>query len=153
MRSLTWIGVVVLVLILLAWINGWNTSGIARISREIGFLLGLLIGFAVARPLLPSRVPPTDLLILLGATIGGGLIGAAVLGTAGLSLARGVHRVELGPLDQLLGAMLSSVSTIAICAIVLHVLAILDAKSPPVRAAQHDLVVHWLIHNPTATWL
>ena len=149
MHPLTLTGVGILTVIVLAAAGGASTSGATRLGREIGFVLGLLAGLAIALILLPhmgSRA--SALILLLGATISGGLFGAGVLGGVGSSLARWLQRLELGSLDRALGAVLSGIGAIALCALALHLLILFAPDSTMTHNARHDAVAHWLISNP-----
>lgn len=154
MYVLTLLGLVIIAVVVLAAAGGWATSGTARLGRELGFVLGLLAGLAVALLVLPhvsGRI--AALVVLLAATIGGGMVGAALLGEVGSTIARALYRLELGSLDRLLGALLSGVGAVALCAIVLHVAALIDPAGELSRTARHDSIAHWLVHNRTVEWL
>jgi uncharacterized membrane protein required for colicin V production len=154
MYPLTVTGVIIIAVVVLACIGGWATSGTTRLARELGFVLGLLAGLVVALrwvPYIGGR--PAAVVLFLGATLGGGLLGAAALGGVGHAIARGLHRIELGPLDRLLGAALSGVGAVALCALALHALILIDPSSALTRAARHDMVAQLLIHNRAVMWL
>jgi hypothetical protein len=95
----------------------------------------------------------TALVVLLVATIGGGMVGAGLLGGVGNALARGLYRLNLGSLDRLLGALLSAVGAVALCAIVLHVVALVEPGGQLTRTARHDAIAHWLMHDRTVEFL
>lgn len=146
--SVTVIGVVVLGLVVLAAVGGWASSGVTRLGRELGFVMGLVVGLLVASLVAPhvgGRLGPLIVLLVVG--IGGGLVGASVVGGVGLHIARGLARLRLDGLDRLLGALLSGIGALILCAVVLHMLALLDPASGLVHAARRDVVTHWLIHN------
>jgi hypothetical protein len=149
MHPLTLTGVGILTVIVLATAGGASTSGTTRLGREIGFVLGLLVGLAIALIALPhmgSRA--SALILLLGATLSGGLFGAGALGGVGNDFARWLHRRELGSLDRGLGAVLSGIGAVAICALALHLLILFAPDSNLTHNARHDAVAHWLISNP-----
>lgn len=152
--SVTVIGVLVVVLVVLAAVGGWASSGVTRLGRELGFVLGLLVGLAVARLVAPH---PGDrfgaLVVLLVAGIGGGLLGASLVGGVGHHIARGLARLRLDGLDRLLGALLSGIGALILCALVLHLLVLLDPASGLVHAARRDVLAQWLIHNQPLVWL
>jgi hypothetical protein len=148
MHVLTLLGLIIIAVVVLAAAGGWATSGATRLGREIGFLLGLLVGLGVALLVLPhvsGRI--AALVVLLVATIGGGMVGAGLLGGVGNALARGLYRLNLGSLDRLLGALLSAVGAVALCAIVLHVVALVQPHGQLTRTAHQDAVAHWLLHD------
>lgn len=149
MHPLTLTGFGILAVIVLAAAGGASTSGATRLGRELGFVLGLLAGLAIALIALPHMSTRVQaLILLLGATISGGLFGAGVLGGVGNTFAQWLHRLELGSLDRALGAVLSGIGAIAICALLLHLLILFAPDATMTQNARHDAVAHWLITNP-----
>ena len=154
MHPLTLTGILILTAVVLAAAAGASTSGATRLGREIGFVLGLLVGLGIALLLIPHMgTKVAALILLLGATISGGLFGAAALGGVGKTFAQWLHRLELGSLDRALGAVLSGVSAVVGCALVLHLLILFAPDSNLTRNARHDVVAQWLILNPVVMWL
>jgi uncharacterized membrane protein required for colicin V production len=141
MHPLTLTGLLILTVVVLAAAGGASTSGTTRLGREIGFVLGLLAGLAIALILVPHMGSRgAALALLLGATIGGGLLGAAALGEVGNAIAQLLHRLELGSVDRALGAVLSAIGAVVICALVLHLLILFAPDSNLTRNARHDAV-------------
>jgi uncharacterized membrane protein required for colicin V production len=154
MYSVTLTGLIIIVVVVLAAFGGWATSGTTRLGREVGFVLGLLVGLVLALALLPHLDGRAVMLVvLIGVPIGTALGGAALLGEVGFAIARGLHSLRLGPLDRLLGAALSGLGALVVCAVVLHVLALAAPGNSLTREARHDTVARWLIHNPVVMWL
>lgn len=149
MHPLTLVGVLILTVVVLSAAAGASTSGTTRLGREIGFAVGLLIGLGIALLLIPHMGTKVQaIILLLGATISGGLFGAGVLGGTGKSIAEWLQRRELGSVDRVLGAVLSGVSAVVTCAFLLHLLLLFAPDSNLTRNASHDAVAHWLIRNP-----
>lgn len=154
MHHITLMGLIIILLVALATAGGWATSGTTRLARELGFLLGLLAGLIIAPLLLPYVSGwAAALILLLIATIGGGMLGAAALGQVGFTIALGLHRAHLGSFDRLLGAALSALGTLIACALVLRLLVLFNPVGSFAHAAQHDAVAHWLIHVSAGNWL
>jgi uncharacterized membrane protein required for colicin V production len=154
MHPLTLTGLGILAVIVLAAVGGASTSGTTRLGRELGFVLGLLTGLAIALIALPHMGSRSSaLILLLGATLSGGLFGAGALGGMGSNLARWLQHRELGALDRTLGAVLSGIGAIAICALALHLLILFAPDSTWTHNARHDVVAHWLISNPLVMFL
>jgi hypothetical protein len=146
MHSLTPVGVIILVIVVLAGLGGWASSGTTRLGRELGFLGGLLVGILVALAALPFvNGPLTGLAVLLGIPLVLGLGGASLLGEVGLVIAHGLYRARLGLLDRLLGALLSLVGAVLLCVVALHVLLLLAPHRPVAEQIRHDSVASWLI--------
>jgi uncharacterized membrane protein required for colicin V production len=154
MHTLTLTGLLILAVVVLAAAGGASTSGSTRLGREIGFVFGLLAGLALALILIPHMGTRfAALVLLLGATISGGLIGAGALGGVGNALAQWLHRLDLGAVDRALGAVLSGVGAVVLCAMALHLLVLFAPASELTHTAEHDAVAHWLIRNPAIMWL
>jgi uncharacterized membrane protein required for colicin V production len=154
MYSLTLTGLIIILVVVLAAVGGWATSGTTRLGREAGFVLGLLMGLLVALALLPYLDGRgATLVVLIGVPFGCALLGATLLGEVGFAIARGLHRLRLGPLDRLLGAALSGLGALVVCAVVLHVLVLVAPSNAVTRDARHDSVARWLIRNPVVMWL
>lgn len=122
MNSWNVLDIVLVIIMVLAAVGGWRTSGAARLGRLAGLLLGALLGLAVAAVITPVTAG-TGLRLLIA--IGLLLLGAAILGglggSVGLAVARGLRHLRLGVADHLLGAVLSGVLTLLICWLLLTV--------------------------------
>jgi hypothetical protein len=85
---LNWVGWVIVAVVVLAAVGGWATSGVARLGRELGMVVGLLVGVAVAMALLAQvHSLGGKLLVLVGVTVGGAVLGAGLLGRVGAEIA------------------------------------------------------------------
>jgi hypothetical protein len=114
----------------------------------------LAIGLAVATAL-GAYVDGAGaaLVVLVGVTVSGGLIGAAVLGGVGQEVARGLYHLRLGVVDRFVGATVSAVGAAVACALVVHVLALAAPHSSISRAAGHDAIAHLLGQPGTVLWI
>jgi hypothetical protein len=117
--------IVLVIIMILAAVGGWRTSGASRVGRLAGLLLGALLGLAVTSAVTPATAG-TGLRLLIA--IGLLLLGAAVLGGlggwVGLAVARGLRSLRLGVADRLLGAVLSGVLALLICWLLLNVVTV-----------------------------
>lgn len=128
--------------------RGWASSGTTRLGREAGFVGGLFVGLLVALSALPfAGGPGTRLLVVVGIPLVLGCVGAALLGDVGAVIAHGLYRARLGVLDRSLGALISTVATVLVCVLGLHVLLLVAPHRTLSDEARHDVVAHWLLHS------
>lgn len=122
----TWnvLDVVLLVIMVLAAVSGWRTSGAARVGRLAGLLLGGLLGLAVAGSVTPVTASSGLRLVI---AVAGLLVGAAILGGVGgwvgVAVARGLRNLRLGVADRALGAVLSGLLALLACWLLLTIAA------------------------------
>ncbi len=135
MNTLNVLDIVLVIIMVLAAVGGWRTSGALRVGRLAGLLLGALLGLAVAGLVTPAtaggglRLVIAIVLLLVGAAILGG-----VGGWVGLAVARGLGRLRLGVADRALGAVLSGLIALLGCWLLLIVAAVFWPDSGLVAA-------------------
>ena len=117
--------VVLLVIMVLAAVGEWRTSGALRVGRLAGLLLGALLGLAAAGLVTPVTAGPGLRLVV---AVVGLLVGAAILGGVGgwvgLAVARGLRNLRLGVADRALGAVLSGLLALLACWLLLTIAAV-----------------------------
>lgn len=122
MSELNVLDIALLVIMVLAAVGGWRTSGASRVGRLAGLLLGALLGLAVAGLVMPVPAGPGLRLLIAVVLL---LVGAAVLGGVGgwvgLAVARGLQNLRLGVADRALGAVVSGVIALLACWLLLAV--------------------------------
>ena len=121
-NELNVLDIVLLVIMVLAAVGGWRTSGALRIGRLAGLLLGAMLGLAVAGLIMPLTAGPgLRLLIAVVALLLGAAILGGVGGWVGLAVARGLQNLRLGVADRALGSVLSALIALLACWLLLAV--------------------------------
>lgn len=129
---ITVVDLLVVVVVALAVVHGWRSSGVTRLGRLAGLVVGLLVGLALAGSVLRYGAGPwARALIGLAAVLGCAALGAAFGGRVGSWLAYGLRRIGLRAADSVVGSALSGLLAFALCWLALAVLGVLDVTSLP----------------------
>lgn len=123
-RTMNVLDLVLVVIMVLAAVGGWRTSGALRVGRLAGLLLGALLGLLVAGLVTPPTAGPGLRLVIAIVLL---LVGAAILGgvggSVGLAVARGLRHLRLGVADRALGAVVSGLLALLGCWLLLSLAA------------------------------
>lgn len=141
-RTLNVLDVVLLVIMVLAAVSGWRTSGASRVGRLAGLLLGALLGLAVAGLVTPVTAGSGLRLVIavVGLVVGAAILGG-VGGWVGVAVARGLRNLRLGVADRALGAVLSGLLALLACWLLLTIAAVFWPDSGLAAATENSRLI------------
>jgi S1-C subfamily serine protease len=113
---MNWVDIVLLVLVVLAAIEGLRMGAVMQLLSFGGFWLGLFVGAVLAPPI--ARLVHTadaKMLVAIVVLFGSASVLGAVGRVLGMSSSRAIRRFHLGPLDSGLGVAVGVVATLVAC--------------------------------------
>jgi len=121
---MNWVDFVILVLVLLAGLNGWRAGAVRQVAGYVGLGAGFVLGTLIAPPISTAIThaawrPLIALALVFVATVLGGTLGRIVGGVAAGSM----HALHFGVVDSAGGVVVGVVGTLVGCWLIAGLLA------------------------------